>query len=137
MDRLDFPHIQESIENFLYDEEGNIPRNKVVTLGSMMLIMSMMLASDIFAAHRSHSSHSSHRSHSSGSSGYHSSHSSHKSHRSHTSSSHGSHSSSSHGSHSSASAVKYVSGHAGEVPSSAVKSNVDTIQRIINASKNP
>ena len=129
MDKLDFPHIQESIENFLYDEEGNIPRNKVVMLGSMMLIMSMMLASDIFAAHRSHSSHSSHRSHSSGSSGYHSSHSSHRSHRSHTSSSHGS--------HSSAQAVEYLSGYEGEVSSSAVKSNVDTIQRIINASKNP
>lgn len=132
MDKLDFPHIQESIENFLYDEEGNIPRNKVVMLGSMMLIMSMMLASDIFAAHRSHSSHSSHRSHSSGSSGYHSSHSSHRSHRSHTSGSHGSHSS-----HSSRPAVEYVSGHSGEVAASAVHSNTDTIQRIINASINP
>lgn len=28
-----FPHIQESIENFLYDEEGNIPRSKVLTIG--------------------------------------------------------------------------------------------------------
>ena len=34
-----FPHIQDSITNFLYDEEGNIPRNKVLTIGAMMIVL--------------------------------------------------------------------------------------------------
>lgn len=90
-----FPKIIKSIEDFLYEEEGNITRNKVLTIGSMMLIMGVILGTDAFAAHRSHSSHKSHSSHSSHSSGSggHSSHESHVSHTSHVSSSGGSHSS--------------------------------------------
>lgn len=88
-------NIKSSIEDFLYDEEGNITRNRVLTVGSMMLLMGLVFASDVFATHSSHRSHSSHSSHSSGSGG-HSSHSSHESHSSHSSgSTHSSHSSSS------------------------------------------
>ena len=90
------PKIKKSIEDFLYEEEGNITRNKILTVGSMMLIMGVLLATEAFAVHSSHRSHSSHSSHKS--------HSSHRSHSSHSSGSyHGSHSSHSntHSSHSS------------------------------------
>ena len=97
------PQVRNSIEQFLYEEEGKITRNKVLTVGSMMLIMGFLFATDVFASHsshRSHSSHKSHSSHSSHSSGDYGGHSSHESHTSH--SSHSSHSSSSdHSSHSS------------------------------------
>ena len=97
------PKIKKSIEDFLYEEEGNITRNRVLMIGSMMLIMGAILSIDVFAAHgshKSHSSHKSHRSHSSHSSGAY--HRSHVSHTSHSSSTHNSHSSghSSHSSHS-------------------------------------
>ena len=72
------PMLKRSIADFLYEEEGNITRNKVLTVGSMVLIMGIILSTDLFAAHGSHSSHKSHSSHSShSSSSYHSSHSSH------------------------------------------------------------
>ena len=89
-------NIEKTIIDFLFEEEGNITRNKVLTVGSMMLIMGIIMTMDTFAAHRSHSSHSSHSSHKSHSSGYggHSSHESHSSHVSHSSSSYGTHSSS-------------------------------------------
>ena len=98
MDEL-FPKLQKSIENLIEDEEGNIPGKKLLVLGTMMVVLSSLLAMDVFAGHRSHSSHKSHGSHSSGSSGHgnHGSHESHTSHSSHTSES----SHSSHGSHSS------------------------------------
>ena len=64
-----FPEIKKSIEDFIYEEEGNITRNKVIAMGTMMLILSLMMYDEVFAAHRSHSSHSSHASHSSGSGG--------------------------------------------------------------------
>ena len=80
-----FPHIQDSITNFLYDEEGNIPRNKVLTIGAMMIVLGILMSDEAFAGHRSHSSHRSHASHSSHSSGS-GGHSSHQSHASHTSS---------------------------------------------------
>ena len=66
-----FPQVKRSIQDFLYEEEGNIPRNKMLTVGTMVLLMSILFASDAFAAHRSHSSHRS---------GSHSSHGSHNSH---------------------------------------------------------
>lgn len=94
-----FPKIQRDISNFLLDQEGNIPRSKILTVGSMMILLSVLLAQDAFAKHTSHSSHrshSSHSSHSSGSGNWHSSHESHVSHQSHAS-----HSSSEHSSHSS------------------------------------
>ena len=34
-----FPHIKKAVEDFMYDQEGNIPRNKILTIGSMMLIL--------------------------------------------------------------------------------------------------
>ena len=74
-----FPRIQKSVETFLNDEEGNVPRNKLLTVGSMVILMGILLTMDAFAAHRSHSSHSSHSSHKS-----HSSHRSHSSHNSHS-----------------------------------------------------
>ena len=88
------PKIHRQISDFLYEEEGNISRGKILTVGSLLLIAGILFSNEAFAAHRSHSSHSSHRSHSS--------HSSHKSHSSHSSGSHYSHSShsNSHSSHS-------------------------------------
>jgi len=71
------PDIQKSIEDFLLEEEGNITRNKILLMGSMMILMSLVLTTSVFAGHSSHSSHSSHASHESHSSGTtHSSHSS-------------------------------------------------------------
>lgn len=101
MENAIFPHVKRAISDFLNDEEGNIPRNKVLTIGPMLIILGILFADDAFAKHSSHRSHSSHSSHSSGSSGAHSSHVSHESHTSHTSST-GTHSNS-HSSHSSAS----------------------------------
>ena len=85
-----FPKVVKSIENYLTDEEGNITRNKIVTVGSLAIILSMIYSMDVLARHGSHKSHSSHSSHSSTS--YirthtnHVSHSDHHSHSSHTSS---------------------------------------------------
>lgn len=102
-----FPEFQKSLENLIEDEEGTIPGKKLLTLGTMVIILSSLLSVDAFAGHRSHSSHKSHSSHSSGSGGGHGSHSSHESHQSHEShSNHGSHSNhSNHSSHSSHSNV--------------------------------
>lgn len=67
-----FPKIQQSVSNFLYEEEANISRGKLLMIGSLMVVVGILINPEgSFAAHRSHSSHSSHRSHSS-----HSSHSS-------------------------------------------------------------
>lgn len=84
-----FPEIKKSIQNYLYEEEGNITRNKLLMVGSLAVVMSVLFALDAEAGHRSHSSHSSHRSSSHGSG-----HESHVSHQSHQSGSgHSSHSS--------------------------------------------
>lgn len=97
-----FPKLERSLEDFLYEEEGNITRNKMVMVGSLVLVLSLLMYDEVFAGHRSHSSHSSHRSHSSGSGGGHGSHSSHESHTSHVSGvTYGTHSNvATHGSHS-------------------------------------
>lgn len=50
-----FPKVKKSITDFLYEEEGNIPRNKLLTLGSMILLLSILYADEAFAGHRSHS----------------------------------------------------------------------------------
>ncbi len=76
MAKVQFPEAKKRIEDFLYEEEGNIPRSKMLTLGTMVLLLTLFYASEAFAAHRSHTSHSSHKSHSSHRSGSHSSHSS-------------------------------------------------------------
>lgn len=89
-----FPTIKRSIENLIEDEEGNIPAGKLLTIGTLVVLLSSILSIDAFAAHGSHKSHSSHTSHSSTS--YirnHDNHSSHSNHISHVShSSHTSHS---------------------------------------------
>jgi hypothetical protein len=94
MDKKLFPQIEKSISDLIGDEEGNVPRNKLVVIGSAIMLMGLVMGIDVFGAHSSHRSHSSHSSHSSTS--YHRS---HVSHTSHTSSSwhnsHASHSSSS------------------------------------------
>lgn len=74
--------IQQQLTDFLYEEEGNISRGKILTVGSLMLIAGIIFADEVYAAHSSHRSHSSHSSHSS-----HRSHTSHRSHSSHSSSS--------------------------------------------------
>lgn len=95
MGELFFPKIHRSISDFLYEEEGNIPRSKMLMVGSMVLLLGILYAQDAFAAHKSHSSHRSHSSHSShrSGSGSHSSHQSHQSHVSHSNNAHNSHSS--------------------------------------------
>ena len=95
-----FPKIKKSIKDFVRDEDGGITRSKLIAVGSMVLLMTMVSAIQAYAAHRSHSSHSSHSSTS-----YNRGHVSHISHTSHSSGSgshgsHSSHSSSSHSNHS-------------------------------------
>lgn len=87
-----FPSIKHSISTFIEDEEGSIPAQKVAMIGTMVVVLTVMLAREAFAAHGSHRSHSSHKSHAStsyirshGNHGSHSSHDSHESHGSHTS----------------------------------------------------
>lgn len=88
-----FPNIIKSIENYLTDEEGNITRNKILTIGSLAMILGIIYSMDVYAKHGSHGSHGSHSSHSSTS--YikshtnHFSHNSHESHSSHVSSTDG------------------------------------------------
>lgn len=133
-----FPHIKKSIENFVNEEEGNIPRNKILTIGSMMLVLSILLASDAFAAHsshRSHSSHSSHSSHRSHSNSGHYSHYSHSSHSSHVSSStHSNHSSHSNTSHSNSS---YSSGSSVTKSTTPAHSNAAPTKDFLNDIKAP
>ncbi len=42
-----FPEIKKSIEDFIYEEEGNITRNKVIAMGTMMLILSLMMYDEV------------------------------------------------------------------------------------------
>lgn len=87
-----FPSIKKSIENLIEDEEGNIPAGKLLTIGTLVVLLSTILSMEAFAAHSSHKSHSSHESHASTSyvrnhtnHASHSNHASHASHSSHTS----------------------------------------------------
>ncbi len=91
MDEL-FPQIKRKIENLIEDEEGNIPGNRLLTLGTLVVLLGILLAPDAFAAHRSHRSHSSHRAHRS-SNNTHGSHASHASHSNQVHNNHSSHSS--------------------------------------------
>lgn len=61
-----FPDIPKSISDYLYEEEGNITRNKLLMVGSMAVVMSILFSLDADAGHGSHKSHKSHNSHSSG-----------------------------------------------------------------------
>lgn len=94
-----FPKFQKNIEDLIEDEEGNIPGQKLLMLGTMVVVLGSLMQMNVFAAHRSHSSHVSHSSHSSGVGG-HGSHVSHESHSSHTSHSNTHSSHASHTSHS-------------------------------------
>lgn len=92
MDKYKFPSIHKTIDDFINDEDGNITRSQLVTIGAMILVMSIMSSIDAYAKHGSHRSHGSHGSHSSTSyirshtnHGSHSDHGSHESHSSHTS----------------------------------------------------
>ena len=38
-----FPSIVKSLDDFLYEEEGNITRNKIVAMGTMVLILSFIV----------------------------------------------------------------------------------------------
>lgn len=99
---MKLPEIKRTIEDLIKDEEGSVPRKKLITIGSTIMLMGIILGLDeAFGAHSSHSSHSSHTSHSSTS--YHRSHTSHTSHSSHSNhSNHASHSShSNHSNHAS------------------------------------
>lgn len=102
-----FPHVKHSLEDFMFDEEGNIPRSKILAIGSMMIVLSLMLTEKAFAAHRTHSSHrthSTHRTHSSHRSGGHTTHYTHSTHSTHgTHSTHSNHAThSNHSTHSNA-----------------------------------
>lgn len=86
--QLRFPEVKKSIEDFIADEDGNITRSKLAVIGTMVMVMSLLMVTDTYAAHGSHVSHSSvsyTRSHTNHSSSSHSDHGSHASHISHTS----------------------------------------------------
>lgn len=91
-----FPKFKKNISDLIEDEEGNIPGNKLLMLGTMIVVLGSMMQMDaVQAVHGSHKSHTSHQSGSSGSHGNatHSSHRSHSSHSSHSNhSNHASHS---------------------------------------------
>ena len=114
MSTIKFPEFSRMIGDFIYEEEANISRKKIISVGSMLVLATLLMATEAFAGHSSHSSHRSHSSHSSHSSGSggHSSHESHVSHTSHVSSTtthsnhsshsnHSNHASGTHASHSS------------------------------------
>ena len=46
-----FPSIVKSLDDFLYEEEGNITRNNIVAMGTMVLILSLLMMDDAFAGH--------------------------------------------------------------------------------------
>ena len=58
-----FPKLQKQLSDFLYDEEGSIPRSKIVSVGTMILLLTIFYTDQALARHRSHKSHVSHRSH--------------------------------------------------------------------------
>lgn len=118
-----FPKIKKSVTDLIHDEEGNIPRSKLVMIGSTIMLMGMIMGIDSLAAHSSHRSHSSHSSHSSTS--YHRS---HVSHTSHTSGYHGSHDNthSSHGSHASHSNTHSSHSNVAHVNTNVTPSHMNT-----------
>lgn len=63
MSKLNLPEFKKSISDYLYKEEGFIQKEKLLTIGSLIILANIMLADDLYAAHYSHRSHSSHSSH--------------------------------------------------------------------------
>ena len=57
MEEFNFPKIKKTICDFLSEEDGSMTRKKVVAIGSILLIMSLLTPVDAYAKHRSHSSH--------------------------------------------------------------------------------
>lgn len=105
MKKINFPKVKSELQDFLYEEEGNVSRSKIITVGTLVMMATILSTYEAFAKHHSHSSHVSHGSHVShndhGSHGSHSSHSAHSNHNSH-SNNHSYHSNHvMHGSHSS------------------------------------
>ena len=49
-----FPRIKKEIMNFIDDEEGNITRSKMLTVGSMIILLGIIAGIDANAAHSSH-----------------------------------------------------------------------------------
>ena len=107
-----FPTIHKTIESFIEDDEASIPAGRLLTIGTLVVLLSSILSMTAFAGHSSHRSHSSHSSHSSTSThrshvshsshrNSHSNHSNHASHSSHASHTNHSNAHSSHGSHAS------------------------------------
>ena len=56
MEEFNFPKIKKTICDFLSEEDGSMTRKKVVAIGSILLIMSLLTPVDAYAKHRSHSS---------------------------------------------------------------------------------
>lgn len=50
-----FPKVKKEIINFINDEEGNITRNKILAVGSMVILLSIIAGINAQAAHSSHS----------------------------------------------------------------------------------
>ena len=67
-----FPKAKKEIIDFLLNEEGNIPRSKMLMVGTMVLLLGIFYSKEAFARHSSHISHGSHISHASHVSGQHS-----------------------------------------------------------------
>lgn len=84
-----FPKFKKNISDLIEDEEGNIPGNKLLMLGTMIVVLGSMMQMDaVQAVHGSHKSHTSHTSH--GSHGDHYSHvSGHSNYSNHASHSNG------------------------------------------------
>ena len=40
--KIRFPEIRKEISDFMFEEEGNIPRNKLLGLSSMILLLSLL-----------------------------------------------------------------------------------------------
>lgn len=57
-----FPDISKSISDYLYEEEGNITRNKLLMIGSLSVVLSVLFTLEADAGHGSHKSHKSHTS---------------------------------------------------------------------------
>ena len=52
MEKYRFPSIQKTIDDFINDDDGNITRQQLVTIGAMILVMSIMSSIDAYAKHQ-------------------------------------------------------------------------------------
>lgn len=63
MSKPRFPKLRKELNDFLFNEEGSIPRGKIASIGTMALLLTMTNSGSALAKHRSHASHRSHTSH--------------------------------------------------------------------------